>query len=148
MAAGFVWAASAVVAKVLQRRREVDLLSLTAWQMLLGSVPLIVIAFATATRPPVWSASFVWALAYNVLLANALGWLVWLYALRLLSAGRAGLGTLATPVVGVVAAWIQLGERPSPAETIGMALIVAALAVTTLPQVVAGRRPLLESAQL
>ena len=148
VAAGFVWAASAVVAKVLQRRREVDLLSLTAWQMLLGSVPLIVIAFATASRAPVWSASFVWALAYNVLLANALGWFVWLYALRLLSAGRAGLGTLATPVVGVVAAWIQLGERPSPVETIGMVLIVAALAVVTVAQAAAGRRTLPQSAQL
>ena len=146
--AGFVWAASAVAAKILQRRREVDLLSLTAWQMLLGSVPLIVIAFATATRPPVWSASFVWALAYNVLLANALGWFVWLYALRLLSVGRAGLGTLATPVVGVVAAWIQLGERPSPAQTIGMALIVAALGVVTLAAAAGGQRPLPESAQL
>jgi drug/metabolite transporter (DMT)-like permease len=141
VAAGFLWAASAVVAKILQKRDSVDLLSLTAWQMLLGSVPLIVIAFATSTGPPVWSASFVWALAYNVLLANALAWFLWLYALRVLSAGSAGLGTLATPVVGVAAAWIQLGERPSPAETIGMALIVGALGVVTLGQVVAGRRP-------
>jgi len=146
--AGFLWAASAVVAKILQKRREVDLLSLTAWQMLLGSVPLIVIALVTSTGPPVWSASFIWALAYNVVLANALAWFLWLYALRVLSAGSAGLGTLATPVVGVAAAWIQLGERPSPAETIGMALIVGALGVVMLAQAVAGRRPLPESAQL
>jgi drug/metabolite transporter (DMT)-like permease len=148
VAAGFLWAASAVAAKILQKRREVDLLSLTAWQMLLGSVPLIVVAFATATGPPLWSASFVWALAYNVLLANALAWFLWLYALRVLSAGSAGLGTLATPVVGVAAAWIQLAERPSLAETLGMALIVGALGIVTLGQAVAGRRPLPESAQL
>jgi drug/metabolite transporter (DMT)-like permease len=146
--AGFLWAASAVVAKILQKRHTVDLLSLTAWQMLLGSVPLIVIAWATATGPPVWSASFIWALAYNVLLANALAWFLWLYALRVLSAGSAGLGTLATPVVGVAAAWIQLAERPSPAEMVGMALIVGALGIVTLAQAAAGRRPLPESAQL
>ncbi len=146
--AGFLWAASAVVAKILQKRRRVDLLSLTAWQMLLGSVPLVVIALATASGPPVWSASFVWALAYNVLLANALAWFLWLYALRVLSAGSAGLGTLAIPVVGVAAAWIQLGERPSPAETLGMALIVGALGVVTLAQALAGRRPFPESAQI
>ena len=148
VAAGFVWAASAVVAKILQRRHDVDLLSLTAWQMLLGSIPLVVVAFATATGPPVWSASFIWALAYNVLLANALSWVLWLYALRALSAGAAGLGTLATPVVGVAAAWIQLAERPSPAESLGMALIVGALGVVTLAQAIAGRRHVPGSAQL
>jgi drug/metabolite transporter (DMT)-like permease len=138
--ASFLWAVSAVVAKLLQKRYAVDLLSLTAWQMLIGSVPLIVIALVTYTGPPVWSVSFVWALAFNVLLANALAWFLWLYALRALSAGTAGLGTLATPVVGVAAAWIQLAERPSPLETIGMALIVAALAAVSLAQAVAGRR--------
>jgi drug/metabolite transporter (DMT)-like permease len=138
--AGFLWAASAIVAKLLQKRHTVDLLSLTAWQMLMGSLPLIAIALLTYTGPPVWSASFVWALAFNVLLANALAWFLWLYALRALSAGTAGLGTLATPVVGVAAAWIQLAERPSPIETIGMALIVTALGVVTLAQAIAGRR--------
>jgi drug/metabolite transporter (DMT)-like permease len=138
--AGFLWAASAVVAKILHGRHNVDLLSLTAWQMLLGSIPLIVIALLTSTGSPVWSASFIWALAYNVVLANALAWFLWLYALRALSAGTAGLGTLATPVVGVAAAWIQLAERPSFVETLGMAFIVAALGVVTLAQAVAARR--------
>ena len=126
--AGVCWAASAVVAKLLQRRQSVDLLSLTAWQMLLGSVPLVVIALATWSGPPVWSPTFIWALAYNVVLANALAWFLWLYALRVLSAGRAGIGTLAIPVIGVAAAALQLGERVSPLEAAGMALIVGALA--------------------
>jgi drug/metabolite transporter (DMT)-like permease len=146
--AGFLWAASAVVAKILQRRHDVDLLSLTAWQMLLGSVPLVAIAFLTSSGPPVWSAALVWTLAYNVLLANALAWFLWLYTLRVLSAGRAGLGTLATPVVGVTAAWIQLAERPSLAETIGMALVVGALGLASLAQTVAVRHTPPKSAQL
>jgi drug/metabolite transporter (DMT)-like permease len=146
--AGFLWAASAIVAKILQRRHDVDLLSLTAWQMLLGSVPLVAIAFLTSSGPPVWSAALVWTLAYNVLLANALAWFLWLYTLRVLSAGRAGLGTLATPVVGVTAAWIQLAERPSLAETIGMALVVGALGLASLAQTVAGRHTPPKSAQL
>ena len=90
----------------------------------------------------------VWTLAYNVLLANALAWFLWLYTLRVLSAGRAGLGTLATPVVGVTAAWIQLAERPSLAETIGMALVVGALGLASLAQTVAVRHTPPKSAQL
>jgi drug/metabolite transporter (DMT)-like permease len=62
-------------------------------------------------------------------LANALAWFLWLYALRVLSAGRAGIGTLAIPVIGVAAAALQLGERVSPLEAAGMVLIAGALAV-------------------
>jgi drug/metabolite transporter (DMT)-like permease len=137
---GFSWAASAVAAKVLNRRHSVDLLSLTAWQMLLGSLPLLLIAALTYTRAPVWSGSFIWALAYNVIFANALAWVLWLYVVRSLPAGSAGIGTLAIPVVGVVSAWLQLGERPGASEALGMALVVVALCIITLREVMLGRR--------
>ena len=72
VAAGISWAASAIVVKKLQKRRHVDLLSLTTWQMLFGSLPLILIALLTARGGPEWSTPFIWALAYNVVLGNAL----------------------------------------------------------------------------
>lgn len=125
------WAASAVVAKVLRTRHRVDLLSLSAWQGLIGSLPLIAIALATWSGPPVWSGAFVGAVAYNVVLANAVAWLLWLFALHTFSAGTTGLATLAVPVIGVASAWIQLGERPDAVEALGMAAIVGALVLTT-----------------
>ncbi len=134
------WAASAIVVKTLQKRQDVDLLSLTTWQMLFGSLPLILIALLTGGGGPEWSAPFIWALAYNVVLGNALAWLLWMFALRKLSAGAAGLGTLATPVIGVAAAWLQLGERPTAGEAAGMALIIAALAIVTARGLLVGRR--------
>ena len=136
VAGGFCWAASAVVAKILRRRHEVDLLSLTAWQMLLGSLPLILIAVLAAHGTPVWSGTFIWALAFNVILANAVGWVLWLYFLHKLPAGRAGIGSLAAPVIGVLAAWIQLGERPGPSEAVGMALVVGALILMTVRAII------------
>ncbi|MHB1239257.1 MAG: EamA family transporter, partial [Gammaproteobacteria bacterium] len=77
----------------------------------------------------VWSAYFAGALAYNAIFATALAWLLWLYALDRLPAGIAGMGTLAVPMVGISSAWLQLGERPAPAEAAGMALIFVGLAV-------------------
>ena len=56
IATGFAWAAGAVVAKIIHKRHRVDVLSLTAWQMLLGAVPLVVVAFATGYETPDWSA--------------------------------------------------------------------------------------------
>ena len=133
---GFCWAASAVVAKILRRRHEVDLLSLTAWQMLLGSIPLIVIAVFTINKAPIWSGTFIWALAFNVILATAVAWILWLYVLHKLPAGSAGISSLATPVVGVLSAWIRLGERPGGGEALGMALIVGALILMTVRAIV------------
>jgi drug/metabolite transporter (DMT)-like permease len=136
VAGALCWAGSAVVAKVLRKRHEVDLLSMTAWQMLLGSLPLIVVAFLTWSGSPVWSDSFVAALAFNVILATAVALFLWFYVLHALRAGTAGLGSLLTPVIGVAAAWIQLGERPDMAEALGMAAIVGALILVTLREIV------------
>ncbi len=127
--AGLVWAAAALLIKLLQRRTHVDTLSLTAWQMAFGAVPLIAIAVVTQSGWPQWTGTFAACVAYTVFLSSGLCYLLWFFALRALSAGAAGMGTLAVPVIGVMAAWIELGERPLAVEAVGMALIVAGLAV-------------------
>jgi drug/metabolite transporter (DMT)-like permease len=133
------WAASAIVAKLLRRRHEVDLLSLTAWQLLLGSIPLVIIAAATWS-PPVWSGTFIAGFAFTLLAGNCLAWILWLYVLHALPAGTAGLGMLLTPVVGITASWIQLGEQPGGVEGVGMLFIVGALLLTVGAEVFRGRR--------
>jgi drug/metabolite transporter (DMT)-like permease len=140
VAGGVAWAASALVVKLLQRREHVDVVCLTTWQMIFGSVPLIVLAVLTYSSGIEWTAAFFGGLAYTVVFANAVAWVLWLYALRALSAGAAGLGTLSIPVVGVLAAWLQLGERPDAVEAAGMALIVGALAILAVHGTLAGRR--------
>ena len=139
VAGGVAWAASALVVKLMQRRHDVDVLSLTTWQMVFGALPLIAVALVTHSPGPQWTLAFAGALTYTLLLANVLAWVLWLYALRGLSAGTAGLGTLAVPAIGVVAAWLQLGERPDAVEAAGMVLIVGALAVLALQGIAESR---------
>jgi drug/metabolite transporter (DMT)-like permease len=134
------WAASAVYAKVLRRKHQVDLLSLTAWQLFLGAIPLVAIAAITWEGPPVWNGTFIGALIFVSLLGNALAWILWLYILNSFRAGTAGLATLLTPVIGIVSAWIQLGERPGLIEGLGMIAIVGALLLTVLRELLRGRR--------
>ena len=126
--AGLVWAAGGLLIKLLHGREHVDALSLTTWQMAFGAIPLVAIAVLTESGWPQWTGTFVACLAYVVLLSSGLCWVLWTHALHSLPAGAAGMGTLAVPVVGVTAAWIQLGERPTVVEAAGMALIVTALA--------------------
>jgi drug/metabolite transporter (DMT)-like permease len=128
-AAGLAWAGGSLLIKLLQRRTPCDTLSLTAWQLGFGSLALIAGAVLTDSGWPQWTDSFIACIAYSVLLSNAVCWALWIYALRSLPAGAAGMGTLAVPVVGVIAAWIQLGEAPALVEGIGMMLIITALAV-------------------
>lgn len=125
--AGLVWAASAVWAKRLRANVEVDLLSLTAWQMLLGSLVLCLIAWLLPSEAPQVTPYFIGALVYNALFATGLAWLMWLFILDRLPAGLAGLSSLAVPVVGVLSGAMELGERPNATESWGMVCIVVAL---------------------
>lgn len=129
---GVSWAASVIVAKRLEAARSTDVLALAAWQMLLGSLPLVAIAFIVPGPPISWSGYFVGALVYNVIPCNALAFILWLFIVRNLPAGLAGMGSLVTPLVGVICAWMELGEAPGRIEGIGMLLIGTALLLLLL----------------
>jgi drug/metabolite transporter (DMT)-like permease len=44
---------------------------------------------------------------------------------------------LLTPVIGITASWIQLGERPGGIEGLGMLLIIGALVLTVAAEIAA-----------
>ena len=140
IAGGLAWAVSAVLAKRMRRDHEFDLLSLTAWQMLFGAVALCVVAVLHPSRPIDPTPYFFGALAFNAVLATGLAWLLWLYVLQNLSTGLAGLSTLGIPMIGALAGWLELGERPAPVELAGMLLIGAALALISLMALWQSRR--------
>jgi drug/metabolite transporter (DMT)-like permease len=134
--AGVTWSIGVVIAKRLQMRENVDAISVSAWQALIGGAILIVMALLFPGKPTEWSAYLVFALAYNAVLVSALCWALWFWVLSRLTAGMASLGILAVPVVGTLAGVVELGERPSAPEWAGMALVIVALAIVAR---VAGR---------
>jgi drug/metabolite transporter (DMT)-like permease len=138
--AGVCSAVAAVLVKTLLKDDRCDVLSLTAWQTLFGSVPLVIIAFLVSDSGPEWSGWFVGALLYNVIMVSGLAMLLWFFSLRHLPAGTAGLGRLLAPVVGVLASWLQLGENPNRYEAVGMALILAGLFALAIHPLVSERR--------
>jgi drug/metabolite transporter (DMT)-like permease len=129
LAGALCWAAGSMVAKVLRKRHEVDLLSLTAWQVLFGSIPLVLLAIFVGGRWPVWSGGFIWSLAFTLVGASVVASFLWLYVLQEMPASIAGLGTMGTPVVGLLASWAQLGERPTALEIVGMIAILAGMGI-------------------
>lgn len=130
--AGICWAGGAIIAKRVRQTVKLDLLSFTVWQIVAGAIPLLLAALLVPSPPIVWSKAFIFAVVYNAVPGTAIATLLWLYVLNRLSAGTAGLGVLLNPVIGVLAAWVQLGEKPTSIEAVGMGLLAIALALNAL----------------
>jgi drug/metabolite transporter (DMT)-like permease len=132
LAGGLAWATGVVLSKRLFQRSGVGALSLTAWQMLIGTVGVVAIASFVPEKPIEWSNYFIAALAYNAVLASGLAWLMWSYVVARLPANIAGLSSLVIPIAGIAFAWALLGEKPSTPEGAGVALIGVALVLVNL----------------
>ena len=127
---GISWAISAIVSKKLHKRApQLDLLNITAWPTLLGSIPIIMLALVLPAPPIQWTHTFYLTIIYSIFLSGSLAWVLWLYALQRLPAGVASMASMLAPVIGVSAAWVQLGERPSTMELFGMLSIALALVI-------------------
>ncbi|MBP8979813.1 MAG: EamA family transporter [Syntrophobacterales bacterium] len=132
VSSGIAWAGSAVFTKYIWKKRSFDLISLTAWQMFFGSLPLILLAFLFPGREVQWTPYFIVGLSFSSIISQALALILWFYLLKTLTAGMASMATLATPIIGMLAAAIQLGERPSWMEGLGMILILTGLTIISL----------------
>ena len=101
--------------KQLQSRERMDLLSMTAWQMAFGCIPLMAISWFASEDPIVWSSRFVLSLGFVSVGVTALGSMLWMYALNNLDAGTASLSTLAAPAYcyGYVSFLFRRNTRPS-----------------------------------
>lgn len=129
--AGLSWGLSVIVAKKMKMKGQ-ELLRVTAWQMVIGALPFVLLALFAPTKPIHWTSDFVFALFYNILPGNVIAWLLWMFVLGRLPAAVAGMGLLGAPLIGLSGAWIQLGETPLPEEGWGVALVASGLGLLTL----------------
>ncbi|HKJ32207.1 MAG TPA: EamA family transporter [Balneolales bacterium] len=130
--AGFAWGGSVIVFKKIPTSGMKDLISVTTWQMIFG-LPILALAAFSIHEPPIqWNPVLIGAIVYNVIAATVVAWVLWYYLLQKLPANVSSLSVLIVPVVGVVAAWIQLGEQPGPIVGTGMICMVIALGITAV----------------
>jgi len=138
--AALSWATGTILIKRLRARHAVDLLSLTAWQMVLGAVPLVLLATLVPERPTEWTLSFVEILTFMSIVSTAFGWWLWIWILDRLPAWEASLSVLGTPVVAIVSSRLVLGEPFKATEVSGIVLIGAGLMLLSLLGWIASRR--------
>ena len=108
--------------------------TVSGWMMLLGWVPLVVLApfFATGPlRPPSPGALF--AILYNIFLAGTLAHWAWFTLARTLPVAISSMASLPVPIVGVFSGMLLLGERPGVSEWTALLLVVAAMVLVLWP---------------
>lgn len=138
--AALCWAVGTILVKRLRSRQQVDLLALTAWQMLLGAIPLILLAVLIPERATDWSVPYIGILAFMSVVSTALGWWLWIVILDRVPAWEASLSVLGTPVVAIISSRMMLGEEFKLSELAGILLIGGGLALLSLIGWTASRR--------
>jgi drug/metabolite transporter (DMT)-like permease len=129
---GFGWAAGTVATKYFQREPGSDFLNFIAWQMLAGILPLTLLPLVIDVTPTRWSATQVLLVVHVGAISTALGFLLWLEALRFLSAGTASLNMFAIPVIALLLSMAIFSERLSAGDWAGIACIGTGLVLITL----------------
>ena len=124
---GVSWAVSTIIAKQWRSRGDFDVLTVTAWQLLLGGLVCCAIALAVPSKPVLWNGYFLLLIVASGVIATAFGWLLWLFILKQLSAGVAGLGMMAVPALGILFSRLHYGEHFNRIESAGMLLLAASL---------------------
>lgn len=117
------------------------LLTLTAWQLLIGGLPLTVAALCTDIyRVHMVSSLVLLATAYTVVFGVVFGYYAWFRIIAAVSVEVATLSTLVIPVIGVGSGALLLGEVLGLREIAAAVLIVSALAtIRRVEPVTAGR---------
>jgi drug/metabolite transporter (DMT)-like permease len=133
ISAGFFWGCGVIsVKKYNEKYPQVELLNLTAWQMLLGSIPILVVILAKGIEIYEINSYFWKASLYNIIFCNALAWLLWNYGVKHLKTSEVSTISLLAPVIGSLAAFLELHEAPKINEGIGLIMILCGVLFTIL----------------
>lgn len=119
-------AAGSVVVKRIRVRP--GLVALTGWQLVIGGVPLLLLAAREPAGLAIaWTPTFVATLLFLALLGTALPTTLWFWLLQGEEAGRLSMFLFLIPVLGLGLGAVAFGERIGVLEGAGVLVIVGGL---------------------
>ncbi|WP_231442898.1 EamA family transporter [Brevibacterium zhoupengii] len=135
LGASLSWAVGNVIARGV--KEGTNGVQMTVWSALVVPVPLFVLSLlvdgpaevAHALAHPTWGV--VASVVYTAGCASLIGYVIWNSLLARFPASQVAPFSLLVPLVGVLSAWLVLGDRPTGPELIGGALLLLGVAVTT-----------------
>ena len=122
------------VGTVFSKKYPIHLPPITAaaWQIGIGCLPISIIGLLVETThlslvtPVGW-----WLLVYSTVVQFCIAYVSWFAALARLPASVAAIGTMAVPVIGVVASALALGEPLGPGQIAALIFTLAAVVLAT-----------------
>ncbi len=135
LAASVVAMLSSSLGFVLTRRWGADVppLTMTAWQLIAGSLVVAPVAIVVEGAPPALDGPALLGFAYIILVATAVAYAAWFTGLSRLPGAVVGVIGLLNPVTGVLLGVVVAHEPFGPAQLLGLVLVVVG--------VLAGIRP-------
>jgi drug/metabolite transporter (DMT)-like permease len=104
----------------------------TAWTLWVGTPVLVILGWPELDGVDLAGLGLAtWlSIVYAGVLAISLAYLLWNLGIRRLGNARTAVYSNLVPVVALAAAWLALGERPTPLQLAGAAVILAGLTLT------------------
>jgi drug/metabolite transporter (DMT)-like permease len=119
---------------VLAKKLPIKLPPITAaaWQIGIGCFPVAIVGLAIETTHLEKVTQTGWMLLfYSTVIQFCVAYVSWFAALARLPASVAAIGTMAVPVIGVVASAVALGEPLGPGQIAALVLTLAAVVLAT-----------------
>lgn len=120
----------------------VDMVTLSAWQLVAGGLVLVPVAALVEGAPPAVDARGVLGFLYICVIGTAVANVAWFTGLRRMPAGAVSLIGLLNPVVGVGLGVTLAGELFGATQALGMLLVLGGILLgqPAVQDLVAGRR--------
>lgn len=136
LGAALAWAGGTVGVKA--ERWSIGVMAFSGWQLVIGGVPIVLVALLLEPVPDFSRLTWQGALAtvYASTVALIFCFAAYNKVVTMLSATAAAISTLATPVVGLLSSAWLLGEPAGWREFLALGFVLAAMALVLMP----GRR--------
>jgi drug/metabolite transporter (DMT)-like permease len=129
---GLSWAVGTVVYR--NAALPIGPVAFNAVMMLLGGTWLLLGGITTGELPRwSWQPAGLAALVYLALFGSALAYTAYTWLLKHSPADRVGTFAYVNPAIAAVLGWAVLGETLGPAQVAGMLVVLAGVALVTLP---------------